>query len=195
MKKYAVIPAKDELSIGSTYTVELPNNKFMIIEAQIDVGSYTDQSSQAHTVINPQIAKLIELDPWEQSNTDEVNSLWDAVSGAGDEFIKIDEDMELIGVRYDTLSAIKLTENRHYNIWTDVTTKEITFTNLDVTNTNYAVNQMESNKLSAPAGFKYVEFNTTPGATEIGLLRGLARDHDLTTKYFDSTLSDWIIIV
>lgn len=194
MKKYAVIPNQDQHTVGSNYIVSLPNNLVVNVEAQTGLNPYTDFIGQNHERIDFVVSKFVERDPWTQTQTDEVNALWGAL-GKPDQFIRIDEDPSLPGKRYDTLEKVVLTENRQYEIWEHITTREIIFTSLDQANTDFAIISMNSNAGNAVDGFKYVEFNTKPSPSRIIILQNLATNEDLTVKYFDDAISDFVIIV
>lgn len=191
--KYAVIPNKDQNTVGPNYTVELPDNKVINVEARFQQ-SYLDASGQEHTKIDIVTAKLAEKSPWTQTETDEINALWDAI-GKPDRFIRISTKKELAGVRYDSIEEVELDENRQYEIWKEIPTRNITFINLNQVNTDFAIDTMDSSRGKAVGGFKYIGFNTKPSAPQIAILEDLADKKDLASYYFDPVLADRVVIV
>lgn len=193
MKKYGVIPAKDEATVGADYTVELPNNKYLIIDSVITATTYTDESGANHTQINPQVGKRIETDPWQNADRDSVNALWDAIA-IPDNFVRADLDENLVGVRYDTLEKYIFDENRVYPIWTDIFIDHFEFTDLGQGNMNTIIDVMFANRANSGTQFKWFVFNREPLGSRLTSLRTMVEENNLQGLHWSDALSDFVLM-
>lgn len=194
MSKFAIVPNDEAITVGASYIVTLPDNSVVNVVAE-KLGTYTDSASQNHQQLNIIPAKLLEKITFLQADTDQINGIWDATA-LPEEFIRINVDGKLVGQRYDELtSSYIFDENRNYPIWSDIIISDFEFTNLDQTNTNLIIDAMYLNNGNAPDVFKWVVFNTEPGASQISKLESLVESIDLQVQYFDIGLNENVLIL